>query len=532
MAANPFASNRRVATGPKHKPYSDPKNPVRHPPSRRPKNIHPWRPVKKKGFKPFGGKKPKYPPFGKRVPGSPVMPGRWVRSWGRVSPWVGVATVAGGWLWATRSIAPFYDMSGWTQVCSQPGPRNALGGVVPISGTPLCGTGGQPYFYDMGDPILPTWKTVYFGMSTGTQRCTWLEQWRRTATGLLKPLPLLVPWFPSDPWTPIFPEPLPIAPWIYPGADPNGSPRNNPSPHGDPHPQPNPQPEPKSPPVVRVSPGLVPAVTISPGTSPGGRITLKPDLHEKRPPTKDEREKKKKLNNSQSLLWAAWLARVGGSYTELDDFVAAIYKGLPWKLRRWRGQDGVWRDRDYTTAQRSQRIFNLMGSLNVIDAISAVMKNEGSDRLWGQLGNTLVQGLQSSGMWAGLGGFQLGSSKLAKDKWEMQKKATQEEFARTYRNQYYSVRVKGPDGEWRTELRLRPKTQIPWLRKQSQYKRVAMPTRAEWWNMSYGQKQAWLNSMAAYRALTREERYAILVGARDPSELGISLRSGYYYGNG
>ena len=64
-----------------------------------------------------------------------------------------------------------------------------------------------------------------------------------------------------------------------------------------------------------------------------------------------------------------------GSYTEVDDTVAALYKGLPWKLRRWRGRDGVWRDRDITSVDRAKRLYQLLGQLDVQKGVKRSSNN-------------------------------------------------------------------------------------------------------------------------------------------------------------
>jgi len=529
---NPFrtGANRAAASGARPKPLSNPGKPwVHRPVERKPNNDnHPWRRHKPKTpFKPFGGRKPKAPPFGRRIPGAPGAGTRWGRRLWRAGPWIDVATVAVGILWAERSSAPFYNFAGWTQVCSQAGPRQAIGWGPNQNFSPLCGIGGQAYFNEVGAMIPANMRTVYIGQITNptTHRAKWLEQWTRPlGNGALKPLPLWIPIDPDvKPWSPILPDWWPDHPVIHPKAHP----QPRPEPHGDPNPQPRTQPQPAKP-VVVLPGGVVPSITISSG-NPQPHIST----HVKQPPLKPrEREKKKRLKPTTSARWAALLLRGFGSFMEYDDFIAAIYKGLPWDKRRWRGEDGVWRDRDYTTAGRAERIWNLLGSLNVEKAIEEVVKNEAQDRFFGSVGNVFKKAARDSGHWQSVAGFQVGGSNRRNMDWERQKKAAQENFAREHRNQFYAVRVQKADGSWETQYRLRPVTQIPWLRKKSQYQRLDYPSASDWWRMSYPEKEQWLQSMDKYYALTAAERRDLLTGRRDPDSIGLGLRDAYYYEGG
>ena len=79
------------------------------------------------------------------------------------------------------------------------------------------------------------------------------------------------------------------------------------------------------------------------------------------------------------------------------------------KKRRWRGRDGVWRDRDFGTHAKLQRIYQEMPDFDINAALNAYAKQQLLDMAigkFGQLGNEAVkrnpyyvgaQGLQSGG---------------------------------------------------------------------------------------------------------------------------------------
>lgn len=247
-----------------------------------------------------------------------------------------------------------------------------------------------------------------------------------------------------------------------------------PFPYADPPPLVRPRPEPAPaappPPPPPPPPGGAPAIEWSPGGAPA------PAIHVYRPPKGPEREKKKRLKPKMVPAWWDFLKGVGGSFMELDDYVAAIYKALPWKIRRWRGSDGVWRDRDANTKDRLERLYSALGELSINDAIMNLVKNEASDRAWGSVGNALkgrARELGDQGLWNGLRGPGA-STPLNKDQWDAQKAAEQERWRRMLANgeyhNWYRVREYNPEtNRWEYVLKQRPVMRIPWYRQESLY---------------------------------------------------------------
>ena len=171
---------------------------------------------------------------------------------------------------------------------------------------------------------------------------------------------------------------------------------------------------------------------------------------------------------------------------EVDDYVSAIYRALPWRLRRWRGRDGVWRDRGANTADRLQILYDNLGQLSIQGAIRNLVENEASDRAWGAVGNSLkrrARELGDAGLWNGLRGPGAGTP-LNKDQWDAQKARTQEEWrqriARGEYHNWYSTRSYNPQtNRWERHLHQRPVTAIPWYRQESRYPRRVPLTGAD-----------------------------------------------------
>ena len=74
--------------------------------------------------------------------------------------------------------------------------------------------------------------------------------------------------------------------------------------------------------------------------------------------------------------------------------VAAIYRALPWQLRRWRGRDGVWRERDITTKDRMERIYSSIGSLSVKKAVDNLIQDYLTDMAFGKVGNQMKKNVR------------------------------------------------------------------------------------------------------------------------------------------
>lgn len=180
-----------------------------------------------------------------------------------------------------------------------------------------------------------------------------------------------------------------------------------------------------------------------------------------------------------ALQWWKFLNKGVASFTEIDDAVSAIYKGLPWQYRRWKGRDGVWRDRDITTKTRSERLYSLVGKIDIQTAVTELIKNEFSDRAFGKVGNRLkrrTKELADEGLWGGFQGLGQNPNRF-NDSWDevykkLKREATEREKRLGLRHNWYYTRHWDADkktfvGKWRQ----RPVTQIPWYRQRSAYDR-------------------------------------------------------------
>lgn len=382
--------------------------------------------------------------------------------------------------WMQQSEGVDLASGGWFQCCGTGvgelnayaiGPSSVLNrDPLSCSAITLCGSSGQvpDGAWPASLPALVKSGTsryqgqyLYLGYfnANGT-RMTFVEGYKRVVASPLYETPMTPHEWPETPGEvqrPYVPTELP---YPYPYADPPPLVR----------PRPEPAPAAPPPPPPPPPPGGAPAIEWSPGGAPA------PAIHVYRPPKGPEREKKKRLKPKMVPKWWDFLEGVGGSFMELDDYVSAIYKALPWKLRRWRGSDGVWRDRDANTKDRLERLFNHLGSLSVQDAIKNLVENEASDRAWGAVGNALkgrAKELGDEGLWAGLRGPG-SSTPLNKDVWDAykadQRARWRQMVQRGEYHNWYRVREYNPEtNRWEYKLRQRPTVQIPWYRKQSLY---------------------------------------------------------------
>lgn len=340
-----------------------------------------------------------------------------------------------------------YNVNGQVPTGDWPGPVPALAPAVPSN--------------RFVDAYREQWLFLGPSQSFGA-RMGYREGWRRwTATD--NPGAVVIDL--NDPALPItvdgnpmpsiweLPYPYPGAVMPYPVAPPLSRPANDPAPIT------------YSPPVQW--PGRTPAIEIG----PNGRVGT--GTHFQRPPRADEREKKKRLTGEQARAWLRLLEATGGSFMEKDDIIAAMYKGLPWKLRRWRGKDGIWRDRDHTTTRRLSRLFSNLGSLDVGTALTEVAKNELGDAIHGKLGKALkdrTKQLADSGLWSGSRG--LGQGTPLENSWEeTYKRLKAEAAARDPARWYLAKHYDAKNGVWVRKWRQRPVTSIPWLRNRSLFDR-------------------------------------------------------------
>lgn len=448
------------------------------------RNPQPWRPAPNRPT-PTGPlfdppKRKKAPAFGRRSPLNPPSP-VWRKAAGKLARGLMPRLVPGlGWGLMAWDAWEAYD---WYM---RPGPE----GTPEYTNHIVCRTGPS-------NPTLPGPRYCF----TGSDRCVtqapfpntewhttrkWYWKWWTTSVSRNRYETLEGWYFPNPPSEPLEgdPTPLPGEPVItpQPGELPYPFPYSpTPFPVHPPLERPRPQPRPR--PAIKPLPvgrgPQVPSIDTGPGVRPV------PGTHVLRPPTPDEREKKKRIGGTRAQRWLAVLERGLATFTETDDVVSAIYKALPWKQRRWKGRDGVWRDRDATTASRLNRLYETAYKIDVdqaidllIDAHRNVQDQDLTDRVYGELGNTLKRrsrDLGDDGLWAGSRG--LGAQTPLSDNWDeaylrLQREAIERERRVGRAGHWYRTTTYNREtNRWETELRERPRTQIPWYKQRSQYDR-------------------------------------------------------------
>jgi len=495
---------------PKVPPASRPPNPARRPPTRDPRVI-PWRPKPKPIPKPAPGgplfpgvPKPKHPPFGKRPPHLP-LPGGWLgrlkplRPFLRLHPFLTLPFLA----WDLYDLYQAYRQDASVRGYYKVGPECTGADWINFDRfsiyTRPCGSRQSPapaeYSFTAPYPstIFEWWRGIF---TTGGGRKVdsfgFRQRWDRDPA---VPNPAYIP--PQEGWvvppSPLeLPYPYPFAAPPVPVTPPLTRPNQEPGYQPRPQPKPSPAPRPLAPPGA-VAP--VPAIEWTPGEPATS------GFHERRPPIRDkEKEKKKRLKPGTAAAWLNFMSGAIGSYTEVDDTVAALYKGLPWKLRRWRGRDGVWRDRDITSVDRAKRLYQLLGQLDVQKGIEEIIKQQLSDAAFGMVGNKLKQKakeLGDEGLWTGNTGFQTGSANRF-DTWEEAYEQLRKEQAGKVKYRQYTVHEQQADGSWKWVKKVRPVTQVPWFMQKSRYLRMARRGTAEWWQLTAAEKRARKKTVQGY----------------------------------
>lgn len=494
-------------------------SPASRPPTRRPPKSDPrspqWRPAPKipkpTPNKPLfpGMPKPKNPVFGKRPPHIP-LPATWagrlrpLRPFLRLHPALALPFLAWDAYEMYQLLKRQYLLTGYRRDpyydCDKPfrsfymlSKFNRPCGSF-VSNPSASWNGQPPYPYR----LYEWWTRDSPSFAIG-RKLSWERDHSLGPVTYTPPREDFV--IPPDPLE--MPYPYPFAPAPHPVNPPLTRPGQEPgvSPQPQPQPQPRPAPRPVPVPVGAIAP--IPSINYRPGERPEA------GYHEQRPPTEHEVEKKKRLKPGTSVAWLQFMNQAVGSYTEMDDTIAALYKGLPWHLRRWRGRDGVWRDRDIRSDTRAKRLFELLGQLDVEKAIEEVIKQQLTDAAFGTVGNKLKQkakDLGDEGLWAGNTGFQTGGAKRH-ETWEEAYEKLRKEGAEKVKTRQYTVKIRVGPGLYRYETRTRPVTQIPWFKQQSLYPRMARPGMAEWWTLTAAEKAARKKNVKAYYyAKTRTPR--------------------------
>ena len=492
---------RKPTVAPRKKPGGVPKLPPPRPRRKLP-DPRPKPPVKRPKPKPKNPKWPTRDP--KRKPWTPPKdpldkvprgkgwwkktPFNWKKAFGRGA---GIAG-AGAWIYTVwPSELKGLREAGWSLCCAQPGrldvyflnnQLNTGGCGNPPMG--LCGTGGQPFngpwpvAIPAPSPNGDLGGVLHIGqIDANPLRATWKQTWMRPSHPAAQPDYPGVPLEPAIrgwPW-PLWPG---LPDWYIPKTplEPDGPPFGKPDVRPRPRPRPKPKPKPKPRPD-----GAVKDVPVLEVTPDGVTVTN----HERKPPGKHEREKKTQpLPKKYANQWMKILG-FAGKITEFDDLVSALYNGLPSSLTRWRGRDGVWRQRDATTADRVQRLFDYVGRVDMkkaidfaVKAAGEVAKNELEDLALGKLGRLQAQAGRTfnasrSHAISKMTGFD-------KNSWEIRKAHEKAEFqkwwkggakvaaplshGRGFQARWYWATKVNKDGELSYVWTERPKTQIPWYR--------------------------------------------------------------------
>lgn len=317
-----------------------------------------------------------------------------------------------------------------------------------------------------------------------------------------------VPWVPgATPWFPVDkPYPYPFAPELPPNLFPRSIPKA----------EPGTAPQPPADPVLATpGPGYQPSVDWSPGGRP------LPGHHQKEPPDPPDKERKKRLTPGQSRAWLLALEKAGSSYMEYDDMIAALYQGIHWRYRRWRGRDGVWRDRDITSVSRAKRLMEMVDDpvkFNLVTGLKSLAYDQAVDFAFGKIGKAIGNNTRKAGekgLWAGLQGPSA-FGRAQKASWEeaekLLKKQQAERILKRPPNTYTTREYDHSTRQWVTRTRVRPVSQIPWFKQESFYKRFPARGTAKFWELSGPEKAARKgNVVAHYYAPSRSRRDLTLV---------------------
>lgn len=489
--ASPAFPQRAPKRSPKRPAYyprrvarpADPRNPTRYPVRQPPARV----PIKI----------PIRPPSPPALPYSPTFNPNVFRTAGRFGarllPGVGWALLAYEAYQYFSNRPAGYNMSGFTRGCYQPwGPDPRPPGVAVNFQTGVQCTGNVTAGRAYGTAIPAGTRNVGFGPGwylIGNIRISIREVWTRPANmpevpwepEVVNPpqpleVPIAPPWMPW--YLPIFqPVPLPLAPPYrdLPKIRPNPRPRRRRNPLNRPKFETHP-----------VPPG---AVIPSYDIGDGPRAIPRPGLHERRPPEKGEKEKKTELRGSASKNWLEGMEKLISGITEMDDFVSAVYKGLPWQLRRWKGRDGVWRDRDIRTDTRLQRLYGELGSLNIKTAIKEVIKENAVDYAGAFIGKLNNKALKNNQYYRGKTGLQFGG-RLTKDAWKKLKDDLALGAAKAQPDKYHYRWVMDKDGLYYRKRVLQQKQMIPWLQRigRKTYRTKERPGNVLWWQTPVPQK--------------------------------------------
>jgi len=485
---------RRTAPKPERKPVRPERKPPARPNPRKPGRKTPERPRRKEPRPRPVPKTPKPPvkiPAPEKIPIQKPKPRQYGKVLGKTFDRIVKANhfaamaMLGGELLMWYLDREDFTLPGFTKCCEVPpvmrGATRVIQGNATNTAKPCdygqgCGLSLQ---VPSGQGVLnapsvnrigkgTNYQVVYYGpYFASTNRMTFAEKWGRiipantvapeVAPELIPiyepvPQPDLIPWVVWDSPPVIMPnEPLPLSP-------PLNRPQEDPTPKNpyDPYPEP--------------WIGERPSIDFEPFKPPT------PGVHEERPPEPPEKEGKKRLSNTVAAGWTKFLEKAVNGYTESDDFITAIYKGLPWYLRRWRGRDGVWRDRDITSKSRAERIYKEFGNIDINDAIGNVAVNELNDRAYGKVGNALskrARELGKEGLWSSSGGFQRGG-KLTRDQWEkLYAKLKKEQGAKVRPYRFYKVNeYDRATNTWTRKTKVyNSRTTIPWYRQKSTFTR-------------------------------------------------------------
>lgn len=346
-------------------------------------------------------------------------------------------------------------------------------------------------------------KWIAFGQRNdiGTvQRMGLNEQWARGDSPLAPnaPEPLYVPYEEPEPPRPqviVAPDPADPWPFVGPGPQPTPAPRS-PDPELDGEPSlydPSPLPE--------LGPFEQPGVEVRPDGPPA------PVPHPVAPPAPGVEEKKTKLKGPRVAAWWKFLEDAVGGYTETDDFFKALYDALPWQVRRWKGRDGVWRERDISTAEKINRLGQYVDLINVAKAVENYWKNQGGDKMGGRLGEfgaEAVAKASGNNLYRGAQGLQSGG-RFTKKSWDDALENLRKKAAESFKPKVYYTWEKDNLGRWQRKRRVTQQGMIPWLRVKKtrlQWRRAPKPGEIAYWQepvATKGNKRLVMSNSYVYR---------------------------------
>lgn len=284
---------------------------------------------------------------------------------------------------------------GWSTCCSISGNREMWAGHTASGCVDTCGYIWQvPAGYTPDALLWPgTFNYITFGPAAfgglrfDVHSAHWIPpEWTFPQRwSVPEPGSVPAPYFPGldpnfIPLTPIVPAPTPAQ---LPKPRPGYKPAGDPAPDHLVTPL-EPSASPWFPPLRPYEISAVTSVTrahgsVSPSASPKPAVSRSP--HGVLPPGPRERERKRNFTGSGAgaFVWA-----VANALTEATDVTNAIYKALPPSVRRFKGRNGKWMDKDIAWQDRAKRIMANLDKVDIDQAMLNILANQMEDFVIGK----------------------------------------------------------------------------------------------------------------------------------------------------